>query len=144
MHQNRASPFTSDFYRRLGYRRAPVESQRQSPPASDYDRKEVAHLGTLKIAILQGAVKNRRCNRRGSHDFGALSTSLDNKDLASKSFAFFLSEPKGFGQQEMPIKSINIAPTPIPQAHTVCIVKSIAFGDRSFLQHAPRYIVGLP
>ena len=38
-----------------------------------FDRKEIAHLGALKIAILQGSSKNRRRNRRDSRDFGALS-----------------------------------------------------------------------
>ena len=60
MHQNRASPFASDFYRRRGYRKEfrsedhfyPFSSQKKSRLASDFLRR-----GNRKIAIFGGAVK---------------------------------------------------------------------------------------
>ena len=68
MHQNRASPFASDFYRRRGYRREfrsedhfyPFSSQKKSRFASDFllRRGKIAHLGASKNrAIFRGAVK---------------------------------------------------------------------------------------
>ena len=81
VHQNRASPFASDFRRRLRYRRefrsgnqiCPLQSQRKSPFASDFLRRaNRASWGLKNRAILRGSGKNRRRNRRESRDFGAL------------------------------------------------------------------------
>ena len=67
MHQNRASPFASDFRRRLRYRRefrsgnqiCPFESQRENRRSLEiFFAEEIAHLGALKIArFCGGAVK---------------------------------------------------------------------------------------
>ena len=98
MHQNRASPFASDFCRRLRYRREfrsgnqiwPLKSQRKSPFASDFLRRgNRASWGLKNRAILRGSGENRRRNRRGSRDFGALryQTSLEHIVWADKKSA---------------------------------------------------------
>ena len=59
MHQNRASPFANDFSPQtgvsLGSRNVtqfcPFQSQKQSPFASDFDRKEVAHLRNFQRTL---------------------------------------------------------------------------------------------
>ena len=85
VHQNRASPFASDFRRRLRYRREfrsgnqiwPSKSQRKSPFASDFLRRgNRASWGLKSRAILRGSSENRCRNRRGSRDFGALRWSV--------------------------------------------------------------------
>ena len=82
MHQNRASPFASDFYCRRGYRRElrsedrfyPFSSQKESRFASDFLRRgNRASWGRKKSRDLLGSGENRRRNRRESRDFGALS-----------------------------------------------------------------------
>ena len=66
MHQNRASPFASDFYRRPGYRREfrnedhfyPFSSQKKSRFASDFLRRgNRASWGLKKSRDFPGAVK---------------------------------------------------------------------------------------
>ena len=66
MHQNRASPFASDFHRKRGYRRElrskdhfySFSSQKKSRFASDFSSERKSRiLGPQKIAILGGAVK---------------------------------------------------------------------------------------
>ena len=79
MHQNRASPFASDFYCRRGSRKEfcseghfyPFSSQKKSRFASNVFAEELAHLGAQKIAIFGGAVKIAE-----SRDFGALRVGL--------------------------------------------------------------------
>ena len=82
MHQNRASPFASDFYRRRGYRREfrsedhffPFSSQKKSRFASDFlRRRNRASWGLDKSRDFRGSGKNRHRSRRESRDFGALS-----------------------------------------------------------------------
>ena len=82
MHQNRASPFASDFYRRRGYRKEfsseehfnPFSSQKKSRFASDFLRGgNRASWGLKKSRDFVGSGKNRRRSRRESRDFGALS-----------------------------------------------------------------------
>ena len=82
MHQNRASPFASDFYRRQGYRREfrsedhfyPFSSQKKSRFASNFLRRgNRASWGLKKSRDFWESGKNRRCSRRESRDFGALS-----------------------------------------------------------------------
>ena len=79
--QNRASPFASDFYRRLGYRREfrseghvyPFSSQKKSRFASDFLRRgNRASWGLRESRDFSGSGKNRSRNRRESRDFGAL------------------------------------------------------------------------
>ena len=81
MHQNRASLFASDFYRRRGYRREfrsedhfyPFSSQKKSRFASDFLRRgNRASWGLKKSRDFLGSGKNRRRSRRESLDFGAL------------------------------------------------------------------------
>ena len=81
MHQNRASPFASDFCRRRGYRREfrseshfyPFYSQKKSRFASDFLRRgNRAPWGLKKSRDFLGSGKNRRRSRRESRDFGAL------------------------------------------------------------------------
>ena len=81
VHQNRASLFASDFYRRRGYRREfrsedpfyPFSSQKKSRFASDFLRRgNRAPWGLKKSRGFSGSGKNRRRNRRESRDFGAL------------------------------------------------------------------------
>ena len=81
VHQNRASLFASDFYRRRGYRREsrsedhfyPFSSQKRSRFASDFLRRgNRTSWGLKKSRDFSGSGKNRRCNRRESRDFGAL------------------------------------------------------------------------
>ena len=81
MHQNRASPFASDFYSRRGYRRefrsedrfSPFSSQKKSRFASDFlHRENRASWGLKKSRDFPGGGKNRRRSRRESRDFGAL------------------------------------------------------------------------
>ena len=81
MHQNRASPFASDFYRRRGYRREfrneghfyPFSSQKKSRFASDFlHRGNRASWGLKKSRDFPGSGTNRRRSRRESRDFGAL------------------------------------------------------------------------
>ena len=66
VHQNRASPFASDFCRRRGYRRAfrsedhfcPFSSQKNRGSLATFFAEEIAHLGASKSrAIFPGAVK---------------------------------------------------------------------------------------
>ena len=81
VHQNRASPFASDFYRRRGYRRefrsedhvCPFSSQNKSHFASDFLRRvNRAPWGFKKSRDFSGSGKKRRRNRTESRDFGAL------------------------------------------------------------------------
>ena len=81
VHQNRASPFASDFYRRRGYRREfrsedhcyQFSSQKKSRFASGFLRRgNRASWGLKKSRDFSGSGKNRRRNRRESRDFGAL------------------------------------------------------------------------
>ena len=81
MHQNRASLFASDFYRRRGYRKEfrseghfyPFSSQEESRFASDFLRRgNRASWGLKTSRDFSGSGKNRRRNRRESRDFGAL------------------------------------------------------------------------
>ena len=81
MHQNRASPFASDFDRRRGYRKEfrneghfyPLSSQNKSRLASDFLRRgNRASWGLKKSRDFFGSGKNRRRNRKESRDFGAL------------------------------------------------------------------------
>ena len=81
VHQNRASPFASDFYRRRGYRREfrseghfyPFSSQKKPRFASDFLRRgNRASWGLKKSLDFSGSGKSRRRNRRESRDFGAL------------------------------------------------------------------------
>ena len=81
LHQNRASPLASDFYRRRGYRRKfrsedhfyPFSSQKKSRFASDFlCRGNRASWGLEKSRDFWGSGKNRRRSRRESRDFGAL------------------------------------------------------------------------
>ena len=81
MHQNRASPFASDFYRRRGYRREfcsedhfyQFSSQKKSRFASGFLRRgNRASWGLKKSRDFSGSGKNRCRNRRESRDFGAL------------------------------------------------------------------------
>ena len=81
MHQNRASPFASDSYRRRGYRRkfrsedhfCPFFSQKKSRVASDFlCRGNRASWRLEKSRDFWGSGKNRRRSRRESRDFGAL------------------------------------------------------------------------
>ena len=80
MHQNCASPFASDFYRRRGYRREfrsedhfyPFSSQKKSRFASDFLRRGNRASWGLKKSRFFGSGKNRRRSRRASRDFGAL------------------------------------------------------------------------
>ena len=83
MHQNRASPFASEFYRRRGYRREfrsedhfyPFSSQKKSRFASDFLRRgNRASWGFKKSRGFSVSGNNRRLNRRKSRDFGALSS----------------------------------------------------------------------
>ena len=85
VHQNRASPFASDFYRRRGYRREfhsedhfyLFSSQKKSRFASDFlCRGNRASWGLKKSRDFSGSGKNRRRNRGASRDFGALRNSL--------------------------------------------------------------------
>ena len=65
VHQNRASPFASDFYRRRGYRREfrnedhfyPFSSQKNRGSLAIFFAEEIAHLAPQKVAIFPGAVK---------------------------------------------------------------------------------------
>ena len=80
VHQNRASPFASDFYRRRGYRRElriedhfyPFSSQKNSLFASDFPRRGNHAAWGLKKSRFLGSGKNRRGSRRESRGFGAL------------------------------------------------------------------------
>ena len=81
MHQNRASPFASDYYCGREYRREfrsedhfyPFSSQKKSRFASDFlCRGNRASWGLKKSRDFSGSGKNRRRNRRESRDFGAL------------------------------------------------------------------------
>ena len=59
----------------VGIKFVPFNPQRKSPFASDFLRRgNRASWGLKNRAILRGSSKNRRRNRRESHDFGALST----------------------------------------------------------------------
>ena len=69
MHQNRASPFASDFYRRRGYRRElrsedhlyPFSSQKKSRFASDFLRRgNRASWGLAKSRDFSGSGKIRK------------------------------------------------------------------------------------
>ena len=80
MHQNRASPFASDFYRRGGHRRefrseghfSPFPSQKKSRFASDFLRRgNRASWGPKESGAFWGSGTNRRRSRRESRDFGA-------------------------------------------------------------------------
>ena len=82
VHQNRASPFASDFYLRPGYRREfrgenhlyPFFIAEKSGFASDFLRRgNRASWGLKKSRDFSGSGKNRRRNCRESRDFGALS-----------------------------------------------------------------------
>ena len=82
-HQNRASPFASDFCRRRRNRKEfrsedhfyPFSSQRKSRFASDFLRRgNRASWGLKTSRDFSGSGKNRRRNRRESRDFGALSS----------------------------------------------------------------------
>ena len=82
MHQNRASPFASDFYRRRGCRKElrnedhfyPFSSQKKSRFASNFLRRgNRASWGLEKSRDCLGSGNNRRRSRRESRDFGALS-----------------------------------------------------------------------
>ena len=75
MHQNRASPFASDFYRRRGYRREfrsedhfyPFSSPKKSRFASGFFAEKTAHLGASKksrdcwgaVKVAAAAAENR-------------------------------------------------------------------------------------
>ena len=95
MHQNRASPLASDFYRRRGYRREfrsedhfyQFSSQKKSQFASCFLRRgNRASWGLKKSRDFSGSGNNRCRNRRESRDFGALSSipgSLTRKPLIS-------------------------------------------------------------
>ena len=81
VHQNRASPFASDFCRRRGYRREfrseshfyPFYSQKKSRFASDLLRRgNRTPWGLKKSRDFLWSGKNRRRSRRESRDFGAL------------------------------------------------------------------------
>ena len=81
MHQNRASPFASDFHRRRGYRREfrsedhfyPFSSQKKSRFTSGLLRRgNRTSWGLKKSRDYWGSGKNRRRSRRESRDFGAL------------------------------------------------------------------------
>ena len=81
MHQNRASPFASDFYRRRGYRREfrseyhfyPFSSQKKSRFASDFLRRgNRASWGLKKSRDVFKLGSDKNC-RRSRRDFGALS-----------------------------------------------------------------------
>ena len=81
MHQNRASLFASNFYRRRGYRKEvrseghfyPFSSQKKSRFASDFLRRgNRASWGLKTSRDFSGSGKNRRRNCRESRDFGAL------------------------------------------------------------------------
>ena len=83
MHQNRASPFASDFRRRGGYRREfriedhfyPFHSQKKSRFVSGFLRRgNRASWGLKKSRDFLGSGQNRRRSRRESRDFGALRT----------------------------------------------------------------------
>ena len=85
VHQNRASPFASDFCRRRGYRREfrseshfyPFYSQKKSRFASDFLRRgNRAPWGLKKSRDFLGSGKNRSRSRRESRDFGALTSGL--------------------------------------------------------------------
>ena len=76
--------FASDFYRRRGYRREfrsegdfhplNLSLQKKLRFASDFLRRgNRAYLGASKNRDFWGSGKNRRCNRRESRDFSALS-----------------------------------------------------------------------
>ena len=81
MHQNRASPFASDFYRCRGCRREfrsedhfyPFSSQKKSRFASDFLRRGNRAASGLKKSrdVLGSGIKRRR-SRREPRDFGAL------------------------------------------------------------------------
>ena len=81
VHQNRASPFASDFHCRRGYRREfrsedhfyPFFSQKKSRFASGFLRRgNLASWGLKKSLDYWGSGRNRRRSRRESRDFGAL------------------------------------------------------------------------
>ena len=99
LHQNRASPFASHFYRRRAYRREfcsedhfyPFSSQKKSRFASDFLRKgNCAFWGPKKSRDSLGSGENRRRSRRESRDFGALSLGTQKgttKKLCDQDFA---------------------------------------------------------
>ena len=85
VHQNRASPFASDFRRRGGYRREfrsedhfyPFHSQKKSRFASGFLRRgNRASWGLKKSRDFLGSGQNRRRSRRESRDFSALRSCL--------------------------------------------------------------------
>ena len=84
MHQNRASRFASDFYRRRGYRRefrsedchfTHFLRRRNRGSLVIFFAEEIAHpWGLKKSRDFLGSGENRRRSRRESRDFGALSS----------------------------------------------------------------------
>ena len=121
VHQNRASPFASDFYRREWYRcyrrkfRSedhfyPVSSQRKSRIASDFLRRgNRASWGLKKSRDFWGSGKNRRRSRRESRDFALIFLSLLFLKAArktTKKARNFLSQRtlKSLGKKEKTLK----------------------------------------
>ena len=82
MHQNRTSPFASDFHRRRGYRREFGSEdhfyrflrRRNRGSLAIFFAEEIAHLGAPSPSIW-GSGRNRHRSRRESRDFGALRVS---------------------------------------------------------------------
>ena len=56
----------------MGINFVPFNRRENRRSLANFDHKEIAHLGALEVAILRGSGKNRRRNRRGSSNVGAL------------------------------------------------------------------------
>ena len=100
MHQNHASPFASDFYRRQGYRKEfrtedhfyLLSTQKNPRFASDLLRRGIcSSWGLKKSRDFSGSGKNRRRNRRESRDFWGRKRKENNKQKSSKHMNIFLT-----------------------------------------------------